>query len=249
MKNTLHNSCCSFLILSILFFNCFDSVCAQQGFTPQRSLDSRAANAMTDLKNRVSRKQDTPKNVKGSYYFSKNFVLSKVVYFGKELKEKAYLRYNAANDEIEMGKNSSQKDSEEILLRSSQVDALINNEYYKFLNHKSRNKNIPIEGYLIVLTKNKKYSLFMKKKKVYMKEVKAQTSLQRSSPARFISSTSYFYSVDEKTPSHLKVSKTNLFKIFEGNSKPIKTFIKDKKLKIKKTEDLIQIFDYASSLD
>ena len=37
------------------------------------------------------------------------------------LKDKTYLRYNAANDEIEMGNNASQKDAEEILLKSAKL--------------------------------------------------------------------------------------------------------------------------------
>lgn len=209
--------------------------------------DSRLMNAMTDLTNRKARKAETPKDVKGSYYFNKNFQPSTVVYFGEELKEKTYLRYNAANDEIEMGKSVSQVDAEEILLKSAKVNAIIDNEEYRLLPHRLKESNYPVIGYLIVIVDGK-YSLYLKRKKMFMKAVEARTSLDRSFPARFVDDINYYYSLNGETPSPLKISKSNLIKISAENGPKVRSFIKNNNLKLKTSEGLKKIFDYINSL-
>lgn len=246
MKNTFLNYKIYLFLILTLFLNGSKKLQAQ-GPVAQRALDTRAMDAMNDLKNRVSRKEDTPKNVKGSYYFNKNFLLSKVIYFGKELKEKAYLRYNAANDEIEMGNSSSQKDTEEILLKSTKVNAIIDNEDYRLFSYTPKANKFPIEGYLVVLVDDDKYSLYIKRKKVYMREVKARTSLERSSPARFISNTSYYFSMDRSAPRPLKVNRSSVLNLF-GSKKIVKKFLKENKIKFKSSKDLVKVFEFANSL-
>ena len=209
--------------------------------------DSRLMNAMTDLTNRKARKAETPKDVKGSYYFNKNFQSSTVIYFGEELKEKAYLRYNAANDEIEMGKSVSQVDAEEILLKSAKVNAIIDNEEYRLLPHRLKESNYPTIGYLIVIVDGN-YSLYLKRKKMYMKAVEARTSLDRSFPARFVDDINYYYSLNGETPLPLKTSKSNLIKISGENGPKVRSFIKNNDVKLKTSEGLKKIFDYINSL-
>ena len=239
MKN---NFACSIFCLLLIVFNIL-SVHSQQDMTDTRSMD-----ALTDLKNRRARKAAPPKGVKGSYYFNETFQLSTVIYFGEKLKEKTLLRYNAANDEIEMGDSPTQKDAESILLKSAKVNAIINNEEYKLLPHRLKESNYPIIGYLIVLVDNTKYSLFLKREKVFMKAVEARTSLDRSFPARFVDDVTYYFSVEGSTPLPLKVSKSNLRKISRENGSKVKSFIKSNNIKIKSSEGLIETFKFMNSL-
>ncbi len=210
--------------------------------------DSRMMDAMRDLKNRRARKAAPPTGVKGSYYFNEKFQLSTVIYFDEILKDKAFLRYNAANDEIEMGNNVNQKDAEEVLLKSAKVNAIIDNEEYKLLPHRLKESNYPVIGYLVVLVDNEKYSLFLKRKKVFMKAVEARTSLDRSFPPRFVDDVSYYFSSNENTPIPLRVSKSNLRKISEENGSKVKNFIKENNIKIKSSEGLIKVFNFMNSL-
>lgn len=242
-----------FLTTLILTFFC-DSLLSQSLPSPSSGpagifdrTDSRLMNAMTDLTNRRARKAATPAGVKGSYYFNENFQLSTVIYFGEELKDKTYLRYNAANDEIEMGESSKQKDSENILLKSAKVNAIINNEKYKLLPHRLKESNYPVIGYLVVLVDNEKYSLFLKRKKVFMKAVEARTSLDRSFPARFVDDVTYYFSLNKDTPLPLRISKSNIRKISKESGSKVKTFIKDNNIKIKSSEGLIEVFNYLNS--
>lgn len=204
--------------------------------------------ALTDLKNRRARKATPPKGVKGTYYFSENFQLSTVIYFGEELKDKTLLRYNAANDEIEMGNSTTQKDAEEILLKSAKVNAIIDNEEYRLLPHRLKESNYPVIGYLVVLVDNNKYSLYIKRKKVFMKAVEARTSLDRSFPPRFVDDVSYYFSLKGSTPLPLRVSKSNLRKISGENGSKVKAFIKNNNIKIKSLKGLIKAFDFMNSL-
>ena len=210
--------------------------------------DSRLMNAMTDLTNRKARKADTPKDVKGSYYFNKNFQLSTVIYFGEKLKDKTYLRYNAANDEIEMGNNASQKDAEEILLKSAKVNAIIDGEEYRLLPHRIKEGNFPEIGYLVVLVDGN-YSLFLKRKKVYMKAVEARTTLDRSFPARFVDEITYYYSINGETPLPLKTSKSNIIKISDNKGAEIRSYIKQNDVKVKTSKGLIKVFNLINSQD
>lgn len=219
------------------------NIYSQQDLTDTRSMD-----ALTDLKNRRARKATPPEGVKGTYYFNENFQLSTVVYFGEELKDKTLLRYNAANDEIEMGNSITQKDAEEILLKSAKVNAIIDNEEYRLLPHRLKESNYPVIGYLVVLVDNNKYSLFLKRKKVFMKAVEARTSLDRSFPPRFVDDVSYYFSLKESTPLPLRVSKSNLRKISGENGAKVKAFIRDNDIKIKSLKGLIKAFDFMNSL-
>ena len=209
--------------------------------------DSRLMNAMTDLTNRKARKAETPKDVKGSYYFNKNFKLSTVIYFGEELKDKVSLRYNAANDEIEMGDNASQKDAEEILLKSAKVNAIINNEEYRLLPHRLKETNYPVIGYLVILAEGD-YSLYIKRKKVFMNAVEARTSLDRSFPARFVDEVTYYFSSSGGTPLPLKISKSNIIKIAKEKGSKVRSYIKENKIKTKSIEGLIKTFNYINSI-
>jgi len=240
MKNNFFYSKLYFLISIILLSQ---SIQSQQDLTDTRKMD-----AMTDLKNRKARKADTPKDIKGTYYFNKNFQLSRIVYFGEELKEKAYLRYNAANDEIEMGNSSTQKDAEEILLKSAKVHAIIDNEEYRLLPHRLNETNYPVIGYLVVLVDNPKHSLYIKRTKVFMKAVEARTSLDRSFPARFVDEISYYFSSKGDTPIPLKTNKSSIIKISGENGSKVRGYIKENEIKTKSLEGLVKIFDYINSL-
>ena len=247
MKNINHFIKFTFLIISFFILN--QNILAQvQGGVISDRTDTRIMDAMTDLTNRKARKGEPPKDVKGSYYFNKNFQLSRVIYFEEELKGKIYLRYNAANDEIEMGDFPQQEDAEEILLKSEKVHAIINGEKYKLISHKSNNTILPESGYLIVLFESDGLGLFLKRKKIYIAGVAARTSLDRSLPPRFVDEITYYYSIGENIPIPLKLSKSNIIKIFGDKGSKVRGFIKENQIKFKESDGLIKIFDFAESL-
>lgn len=209
-----------------------------------RMSDSRLFDAMSDLRNRKNRPGTPPQNIKGSYFFEARFQPAEVIYFGEKLKGNILLRYNAYNDELEIGKTPDQKDTEEILLKSAKVEATIAGERYRLLSHKPKEDAFPEMGYFVILSDGPAYRLFLKRKKVFMDAVEARTGLERSFPARFIDQSDYFYQVGDATLLPLKKSKSGLRKVFSGKERELKNLLKNEKLKTSDTEDLLRIFEF-----
>ena len=214
-----------------------------------RISDSRTMDAFRELRNRVNREAKPPENIRGSYYFQQEFKKARVVYFGEELKGEVYLRYNAYTDEMEFWKGEpGQKKVEEILLKSAKVDCEIEGEYYKLLPYRSKVNNFPLIGYLIVLNDGAKYKLYLQRKKVFMDETKARTSLEQSLPARFVDDITLYYSIGDETPLPLRKSKRGLAKIFKGQEKELKEFLKRENIRLKTNEDYVKVFAYFNKI-
>lgn len=215
---------------------------AQDFSNPTTFNDSRTMDAFTKLRNRVTKNALTNRDIKGSAYFNEKFTLSEVDYFGKTLKEKTYLRYNAFSDEIEMGTNAEQKTTEDILLKNNKIISRIGSETYKYLPYKPKDGDITKIGYLIVIHENENYSLYLKRTKVYMEATAARTSLERSFPARFIDEVSYYYNYKGNTLQELRTSKRGLTDAFAAHPEAIKSFLKTNKIKFKATADITNLF-------
>jgi len=233
-----------FTLLCIVLFS-FESYAQPAEFAATdapRLSDSRLFDAMSDLRNKKIRKGAPPANIKGSYYFTDNFRAASVTYFGQELKGEVLLRYNAYNDELEIGKTTDQKDTDEILLKSAKVVATIADEEYKLLSYKAKEDAFPKNGYFIVLVEGAKFSLYLQQKKVFMDAKEARTGLERSFPARFVSEENFFYQLENGTLLPLKKSKSGLKKVFSSQESELTQLLKKEKLKPNNIQDLKRIF-------
>ena len=67
--------------------------------------DSRINDLFELIKNRVSKNSNSNREIKGSKYFDEKFKPANVKYFGKDLNQNIFLRYNAFNDELEFTNN------------------------------------------------------------------------------------------------------------------------------------------------
>ena len=209
-----------------------------------RMSDSRLFDAMSDLRNRKKRPGTPPQNIKGSYFFEARFQPAKVIYFGEKLKGSILLRYNAYNDELEIEKTPDQKDTEEILLKSVNVEATIAGENYRLLSYKPKEDAFPEMGYFIIVSDGSSYRLFLKRKKVFMDAVEARTGLERSFPARFVDQVNYYYQIGDGTLLPLKRNKSGLREVFRGKESALKNLLKTEKLKPNDSEDLLRIFEF-----
>ena len=68
--------------------------------------------------------------ISGSPYSTETFVLAKVERENEKENANLLLRYNGYNDEIEIGKSTTQEISEEALLKDKNLRATINNKTY-----------------------------------------------------------------------------------------------------------------------
>ena len=202
--------------------------------------------ALIDFGNKSTRAPQ-PMNVQGTHYFDADFNEATLEYFGKQLNDTGYMRYNAFRDEIEMADTPSQSETDVILIKSADVIPLINGERYEYLPYRLESGNAYI-GYLINIFDGQKDKLFLKKKKTFMEAKIARTSLENSFPPRYVESIELYISSDGDTPVKLKQSKKAIISYFGVNSDKVKKFIKSEKLKIGDLESVIKIFEFAENL-
>ncbi len=232
--------------LSLLFAICLVSWNMNSQGNITGNITGNSQQALTDFGNR-STKSVQPLNVQGSHYFDKDFKIAKLEYFGKELNDTGYMRYNAFRDEIEMADNQYQKETDVILLKSADVIPLINGDRYEYLPYRLESGNAFI-GYLVNIFDGENDKLYLKRKKTFMEAKVARTSLENSFPPRYVESEELYISSNGDTPVKLKQSKKSIINYFNSNSDKIKKFIKSEKLKVSELSSIIKIFEFAENL-
>jgi hypothetical protein len=209
-------------------------------------MSGSAQQAMLDFGNKSYRKAQ-PLNVQGSHYYDKEFKTTKLEYFGKELNDSGYMRYNAFRDEVEMADTQNQAETDIILLKSADVIPLINGERYEYLPYRLDSGNAVI-GYLINIFDGQNNKLYLKRKKTFMEAKIARTSLENSFPPRYVESIELYVSSNGDTPVKLKQNKKVIIKFFDSNSDKVKKYIKTEKLKVSELGSVIQIFEFADNI-
>ncbi|MCH1444422.1 MAG: hypothetical protein L7U31_03280 [Flavobacteriaceae bacterium] len=229
-----------FLFSTLLTFN------LQSQGNINNNITGATQSALIDFGNRSQRKAQ-PLNVQGSHYFNKDFKIAKLEYFGKELNDTGYMRYNAFRDEIEMADTQYQDETDVILLKSADVIPLINGERYEYLPYRLESGNAFI-GYLVNIFDGNNDKLYLKRKKTFMEAKIARTSLENSFPPRYVESEELYISSNGGTPVKLKQSKKSIISYFKSNSDKVKKFIKSEKLKVSELSSIIKIFEFAENL-
>ena len=230
----------------ILLFSTLLTFNLQSQGNINNNITGATQSALIDFGNRSQRKAQ-PLNVQGSHYFIKDFKIAKLEYFGKELNDTGYMRYNAFRDEIEMADTQFQDETDVILLKSADVIPLINGERYEYLPYRLESGNAFI-GYLVNIYDGKKDKLYLKRKKTFMEAKIARTSLENSFPPRYVESEELYISSNGDTPVKLKQSKKSIISYFKSNSDEVKKFIKSEKLKVSELSSVIRIFEFAENL-
>lgn len=230
----------------ILLFSTLVTFNLQSQGNINNNITGATQSALIDFGNRSQRKAQ-PLNVQGSHYFNKDFKIAKLEYFGKELNDTGYMRYNAFRDEIEMADTQYQDETDVILLKSADVIPLINGERYEYLPYRLESGNAFI-GYLVNIFDGKNDKLYLKRKKTFMEAKIARTSLENSFPPRYVESEELYISSNGGTPIKLKQSKKSIISYFKSNSDKVKKFIKSEKLKVSELSSIIKIFEFAENL-
>ena len=205
----------------------------------------RAQQAFTDLANR-SKRTAKPANIQGSHYFNERFEVATLDYFGTELNDKGFMRYNAFRDEVEMASTTSQNESDLVLMKSNDIVPYIGGEKYLYIPHRLEDGRAYI-GYLVLLHQGNDHTVYIKRQKVFMEEVVARTGLENPFPPRFVDNIQIYVSTKGDTPVPLKQSKKGVSSFFKENSDKVRKFIKANKLKVSETDAIIKVFEFADS--
>ena len=225
-----------FLFYSVFFLNTCGLFSQNIGSNGVKS-DSRINDLFELIKNRVSKNSNSNRKIKGSEYFDEKFKPADVNYFGKELNQNIFLRYNAYSDEIEFTNNPKTLSSDKILMKNTNISCQIDGEKYIYTDYIDEN-DYRKKGYLIELFSGNKYELYGKRLKIFMEGSNAKTSLERSFPSRFVEKHKYFISKKNNTKMEVKLNKKSIIDFLGVDEELIKKIIKERKLKFKQSSDL-----------
>ena len=197
--------------------------------------DSRLQDFMRELRNDFRKYNPTHigKKIKGSPYFNPSFSLGSIKHKEEIIAKTLYLRYNAFNDEVEIGLNPHQEKAEEAVLKRNDIECTIGNESYRYLPFKDKANRNNL-GYLIPFFEKESVKFFKRKKKNYLEETIPRTSLERGFPPRFVDEIQYYLSIEDSTPYYLGNDIREVVKNFPND---FKNTAKTKNIRLKNIKD------------
>lgn len=182
------------------------------------------------------------KEAKGSPYLNEEFKPAKI----NNIEEIILVRFDALNDQVEiMAKNNSF-----MILDNSRPYTISvldgSKKRYKtksYLHDKGENKT----SFFEIIYENDEFELYKKERIRFYKEKEAQP-YQESQPANFKKDPNTYYINNFAGKNNILIqlsNKTNRFiEIFPEGSAEMKRYIKEEKLDLDQTDDLIHIFRY-----
>ena len=179
----------------------------------------------------------------GSPYLNEAFMPCKI----NEIKETQWVRFNAYNGTVEV-KISGTK----VVLLGDSIAYIIKLEDGSGKIYHTRNfydsKGILDNSFFQLIHQSEGYDLFLREKIRYNKAVKAE-GYKDAEPASFKPVGGEYFVTDlwEKTPRLVLLPKkmSSFLELFPGQTKSLKKFIREHKLKLDNTEDLVQIMNQA----
>lgn len=154
----------------------------------------------------------------------------------------AFLRYNVYADEMEY----LQDKNLQVIENVSQLDYVyVDGRVFCYKTYKFRNSFR--QGYLERLAVGD-YTLYLKYDVDFERRKEARSSYEKPTPDRFIEKTPVWYcSIKDGPIKNFDTDNSSLEEIFRDDYPEIKKYIKSNKLKLRKQEDMIQLFEYYNS--
>ncbi|MEB8327763.1 hypothetical protein OO009_00220 [Flavobacteriaceae bacterium KMM 6897] len=178
----------------------------------------------------------------GSPYLNENFTPVKI----NDISETKLVRFDAFEDRVEIMVDKNKV----VILPDTELYTITlldgSDTLFETKNYDDENGN-PKMSFFELIAKKENYKLYLKEKVEFSKAVKAQ-GYQASKPAMFTKQKGTYYITDFKGKSNqllrIPFKVRNFLDLFSNQSKSIKKFIKDHKLKIDNGDDLVEIFDF-----
>ncbi|WP_156168344.1 hypothetical protein [Kordia zhangzhouensis] len=183
-------------------------------------------------------------NINGTPYYDDSFNSAKIMPI-----DKVYMiRYNAALDDMEVIQSTDtlimNKNNRSYVIKQNK-----GNITYKILEYDESDGDRL--GYYVQLTDDSKITLYRKDRKKFVEEKKASYNGNLGGvSAKFKSERSEFFIEIDGSGSAILVPrrKKDVIKLFPGKEKEVEKFIKEKKIKTTKEEDLIKLINYINTL-
>lgn len=181
-------------------------------------------------------------SIKGSPYEKEEFLIGKTISELTNISNPYYLRYNIYSDNIELKSNGTIYS----LIQSQNIYAIFDSKEYRYEQYKTTNKNTKL-GYFIILVKDKKYNLYLKKNIEFRDKVKANTPYESDTPATFLKSSSFYVKKDSVLIS-IPNKKKLFLQEFPKYSNSLKKYIKSERINLKYEKDMVKLFNYLNTL-
>lgn len=188
-------------------------------------------------------------NAAGSPYMSEGFLPCKI-YVGDEFAGDFYYRHNAYNDEIEI--KDYPQDPEKLSLHTDKRFRLVSGDQELSLKTLVTEDGSYRNGYLNLISTGERFKLYTRTKVKFTEATQPVNSLVRPTPDKFTKYIDYYYSDSEKeldVAYYLEGKKKKFVNAFDKSiSGKLKVFIREHKIRVKKQEDLIKVFNFLNSI-
>ncbi len=191
------------------------------------------------IRSRIHDQNTTPEEIQGSKYLNENFQKGKIIIDNNEIN--ALLRYNLLNDEFELKNNVNEEIAS--IVRSKEIKFLIGSANFGMYSFVEKNDN-RAEGYFEILNDGP-IQLLKKNLLSYNEAEPASNSYSQAKPARYVTSTEYYLSRDQKPAQPLLLRKKDILRVL--NTDQAQNFVKENSLKLKTEKEIIQLLDYINT--
>lgn len=182
----------------------------------------------------------------GSPYADKAFQNGNIYRDGTLLASNVAIRYNVLRDEFEIKKsiNTSNYDAK-VLRKSEDIYVRIANKLYVFIEKVPDQKK---GGYFEVLHEGDKLSLYKKVTKEFIEGKKAINSVAPDILPQYKEKEALFLINSNKELVKMPRSRNGKIASFSEHKKEVKQFIRDEKLNVNKSYDLVKLLTFYNSL-
>lgn len=226
---------------------------AQQGAGAMNMESFAGQGQMGNLFAEMRKKKDIVSDLPtvGSVYIDEEFRPCKI-YYNTEFVGDFFYRHNAFNDEIEIKDSSSPYDNDISSLVALRQLRLIDTKERSELSlhvYQTKEENLR-NGYLYELSSGPKYNLYFKNNVKYTQGTHPVTSLTRPTPNKFSHFVEYYLKRNgEETAQSLGKSRGDFLRVVDADIREqVREYLKEEKIDLKDTQDLIRLFDYMNDL-
>lgn len=237
------------LILSALFLSI--QAIAQIGPVNMEKFNGQGqmGNLFAEMRKKKDIVSDLP--TAGSVYIDEEFRPCKI-YYNTEFVGDFFYRHNAYNDEIEIKDTASPYDNDvSSLVALRQLKLIDSKEKTELSLHVYQNKEENLRnGYLYELSTGSRYNLYFKNNVKYTPGTHPVTSLTRPTPNKYSHFVEYYLKRNgEETAQSLGKNRGDFLKVVDADIREqVKDYLKEEKIDLKDSKDLIRLFEYMNDL-
>lgn len=179
--------------------------------------------------------------IQGTPYINELYKKGVTIVYGKKARE-ALMRYDAYNDAMEIIDENGKKRA---MLRQRNIVAILDGKSYRVMEYIDGGEQKI--GYFTPLNEGV-VQLLWKPKKIFVQAENPDNGYDTYSPPTFKDVSSHYIITEGELAEPIKLSKRNILKYLDDESKSLKEFIKLNNLNLKEEEDTLTLIKYYNSL-